>query len=235
MDDYIVIEVDDFIVISDIEIPDHDPAMLQAVLLTAMAKGIKTLIIAGDYLATDNATLNSWTETWAMGNQISYEGALALAVEILAKFVDFFDAIHVIQGNHDDRISRATGGEVWFGMLLDRAKLKAEGKCEIRFSRYSYLSVRTRRGTMAIYHQHNFSKTPVKLAQEMYAKENGPDYDPADLNPKTEKCHIVVTHCHLAQKGWSPDGLRECIALGTLRDPVRTRYAAQTPLPSSPY
>ena len=39
-----------------------------------------------------------------------------------------------------------------------------------------------------------------------------------------DRCHIVVAHTHLQGWGWSKDGTRECHALGTLRDPVRTQY-----------
>lgn len=231
-EDYFDITTDDYIVISDIEIPDHDPAMLQAALLTAMSKNIKTLIIAGDLLATDNSTLNSWVETWAVGDTLNYEGAIGLTVDILARFLNWFDDIYIIQGNHDDRISRATGGEVWFGMLLREAHVRAqhiieEGgrqRANVHFSRYSYMYVRTSRGTMYICHQHNYSKTPVKLAQDIYGVINGPDYDPRDLNAVSEKCHVLVTHTHIIQSGFSPEGAREVYGIGCCRDPQKTKY-----------
>lgn len=232
-DDYFDIPCDDYVVISDIEIPDHDPTMLQAALLTAMSKNIKTLIIAGDLLATDNPTLNSWVETWAVGNQINYEGAIGIALDILARFLMWFDDIYVLEGNHDDRINRVTGGEVWFGMLLNQARIHAERiiadnpdrqGAAVHFSRYAYMYVRTRRGPMYICHQHNYSKTPVKLAQDIYGVINGPDYDIRDPNSVGEKCHILVTHTHIIQSGFSPDGSREMYGIGCCRDPLKTRY-----------
>ena len=231
-DEYFDITCDDFVVISDIEIPDHDPAMLQAALLTAMRKNIKTLIIAGDLLATDNAALNSWVDTWAVGNQINYEGAIGIAVDILARFLHWFDDIYVIQGNHDDRIDRKTGGEVWFGMLLHHARIHAERiladsdrkHAQVHFSRYSYMYARTRRGPIYICHQHNYSKTPVKLAQDIYGVINGPDFDVRDLNAVSQKCHILVTHTHIIQSGFSPDAAREVYGIGCCRDPLKTKY-----------
>ena len=224
-DDYVVIEEDDFIVISDIEIPDHDPAMLEAALLTAIAQNIKTLIIAGDYLATDNPTLTQWAQTWAAGNEINYEGAIGIALEILRRYLQWFDRIVILEGNHDDRINRATGGEVWFGMLLREAQRYAEdADAKVVFTRYNYLYVRTRRGPVYVCHQHDYSKTPVRLAQEHYAVQNGPDYDPTDPDSVKESCHIIVTHCHIYQSGVTPDDYREVHALGTMRNPLKTKY-----------
>jgi hypothetical protein len=57
--DYPVIDGDDLIIISDIEIPDHSAKMLQLALLTGMARGIKHLIVAGDLIATDQDSLNT--------------------------------------------------------------------------------------------------------------------------------------------------------------------------------
>lgn len=224
-DGYPVIEADDFIVMSDIEIPDHDPAMLQAVLLTAMQHNIKTLVIAGDLLATDNPTLNSWIDTWAINNQINYEGAIGLAATILIKYLDWFERIIVIQGNHDDRISRKTGGEVWFGMLLSEVSSYAAEQAEVVFSRYPYMYIKTsNRGIVYVCHQQNYSVTPVRLGQQIAEKVTGPYYDPRDSHPRVDKCHIILTHTHITQQGFTVDGTREVISLGCMRDPMKTKY-----------
>jgi hypothetical protein len=39
--------------------------------------------------------------------------------------------------------------------------------------------------------------------------------------------HVVVTHTHIAQEGFSPDGEWRCISMGCGRDPKRTKYARQ--------
>jgi len=73
-----------------------------------------------------------------------------LAVQILEVMVAWFDDIYILEGNHDDRINRATEGEVWFGMLLREAQIRAGDACNLVFSRYSYMYVRTSRGPVAI-------------------------------------------------------------------------------------
>lgn len=46
----------------------------------------------------------------------------------------------------------------------------------------------------------------------------------ASIQPR--KCHVVVAHCHRRQDGHTKDGLYEVHALGTCRDPWRTKYKA---------
>jgi hypothetical protein len=70
-----------------------------------------------------------------------------------------------------------------------------------------------------IMHQENFSNTPVALGQQIYRSENGPD---PDDNPVD--CHLVLTHTHLMQTGFTPDNRREIISLGCLRNPRKTKY-----------
>jgi predicted phosphodiesterase len=215
------IEEDDLVIISDIEIPDHDPAMLQAALLVAKSKNIKTLVIAGDLLATDNMALTRHPKRWALESETTFETAIMLTREILNTFLAWFDRIYIFSGNHDDRISLATGGQLWMKTLLD--SVKQDGK-EVLFSRYSGMYVQLSRGILYIAHPENFSSTPVSLAQQIYRKINGPYHDPRDLVPRIDKCHIVIGHTHLMNSGMSQDGARECHALGTCRDPMKTQY-----------
>ncbi len=110
-------------------------------------------------------------------------------------------------------------------MLLNEAKYRAEAHdCVIEFTHYSYCYMETSRGMVSLIHPVNYSVNPVGLAQQLYSTENGPYFDPSDPNSRVDRCHIVVAHTHLQGWGWSKDGTRECHALGTLRDPVRTQY-----------
>ncbi len=223
-DDFITIESDDFLVISDLEIPDHDPAMVQAAKLTAKAKGIRTLIIAGDAIACDQDSINTWKPLWRIGSALNLQAAIGLFALILVSLSEVFDRIIVIRGNHDDRIAKATGGEIWIGMIMEFVKNRLRSNCTIEFSRYSYVYAKTSRGWTYICHPKNFSDVSVNLGRQIYDSNNGPNYDPADLNPVVEKCHIVLAHTHNAQRGWSKDGYREIIGLGCMRDTSKTEY-----------
>ena len=117
-----------------------------------------------------------------------------------------------LTGNHDERLAKKTGGQVTLPMLL-----KGE---PVDFSYYSYLYIHSpaRDEFSYLCHQYAYSKTPVRLAQDIWAVETAPD-------GSRRKMHIIVTHTHIEQTGWSPDGEWRCISMGCARDPKRTKYA----------
>lgn len=205
--DYVTVNGDDWMIISDIEIPDHDPTVLMLTILTAMRFGIKKLIIAGDLLATDQATLNHWVNTIVEGDDAPYAHCIKLVKMILKAMLAWFDTIILITGNHDDRVAKATQGEVHLGMFLD--EFIDSGK--LMYSRYPYLWLETSRGPIKVIHPQNFSSDPIVLGQQLY-----------DVEPK--KCHIILGHCHRHQTGFSKDGAYEIYGLGLVRDPKRTKY-----------
>lgn len=215
-DQYTVLEEQDAIVISDIEVPDHDVWVLRAALLTGMRYGIRRLIWAGDIIATDQDALNSWLKTHRdISGERSYRADLRELRQIINAMAEWFtDGQYHIMGNHDDRVGRKTGGEVTIDMLLDDTP--------VQFSEYSYMYMHFPRNGEWTYicHQYNYSKTPVKLAQDIWSVESAPD-------GSKSKMHIVTTHTHIAQDGFSPDGNWRCVSLGCARDPRRTKYARE--------
>lgn len=119
-DEYTIVESDNAIVVSDIEIPDHDPRVLQLALLAGMKHGIKTLILAGDVIATDQDALNAWLTTWAVENEKTFAQCLAELKAMIRAMAEWFtDGIYFITGNHDERLARKTGGQVTLQMLLE--------------------------------------------------------------------------------------------------------------------
>lgn len=209
-DDYEVLEGDDFMIISDIEAPDHNALYLLYALLLAMRFGIRKLIILGDFVATDHDALNEWV-TLFRTDDLSYQSVLRLTNNLLYRFLLWFLFIWFVEGNHDDRIARKTGGEVHLGMLLPQQD-------NIRYSRYHYLWIKTTRGYVYACHPRQYSANSVALGQKIYNKLLAPD--------GTKPVGVVVAHTHQAQTGISPDGHAEIIALGTLRDKNRTKYKA---------
>jgi len=203
--DYVTLTSDNVMIISDIEVPDHNPLYLLLALYTAMAHNIKDLVIAGDFIATDQAGLVSWVTTYVDAADMNYEDAIAVVVAILREFEKWFDSITLIEGNHDDRVSRETGGQVHFGMFIRDTKAV--------YSRYAFLWIETSRGLVKVVHPSNFSGDPITLGQALYSTE-------------PRKAHYIVAHCHRRQDGWSPDGAFEIHALGCGRDAIKTKYKA---------
>lgn len=152
-DEFHVIQTDDAIIISDIEVPDHDAWMLKAALLTGMRYGIRTCIFAGDLIATDQEALNTWLSTWAEDfGERSYRADLDELRQIIRRFQEWFtDGIYMVMGNHDLRIDKKTGGQVTLEMLLDDT--------DLQFSRYSYMYVwmPSKQEWVYVCHQFNYS------------------------------------------------------------------------------
>ncbi len=213
---YPVVDATDAIVIADIEIPDHSPKMLKLALLTAMKHGIKRLIIAGDMIATDQTALNDWVRVWKEEHEISYATAIDLTRAILTNYGFWFDDIQVITGNHDDRIQRKTGGEIYMEMLLHDTPAK--------FTRYPYMfmNMGDRHWTYICHPRSYSSNAASSLGIRLYNKTVAPD---------GSKCHVVLGHTHLAQSAVSPDGLREIHALGCMRDHAVYKDRTSTRMP----
>lgn len=208
--DYEVVEADDCILISDVEIPDHNPLYLEYALLLGMTHGIRTLIIAGDLVATDQQTLNEWARLWRV-EDLSYEDTIHLTRDILRRFAAWFTQIIVIEGNHDDRVARKTGGEVHLGMFISGER--------VRYSRYAYLWIKNSAGKYAyVCHPRQYSANSVGLGQRLYNTLVAPDGSKPTM--------VWVAHTHQAQSGMSADGLCEIHALGTCREKERTGYKA---------
>lgn len=200
-------------------------------LLTGIRFGIKTVIFAGDLIATDQDALNTWLTTWKDEHGTTYAYDLNELRQIISRYAEWFDeGFYALAGNHDLRIDKKTGGEVTMGMLLDDTP--------VVWSRYSYLYnfIPKIREWAYICHQFNYSRASVKLAQDVwkvvsapdgYSNETGdpiPDYDEFVHGKNKQKCHVLVTHTHVAQDGFSEDSNWRTIGLGCMRDAKRTKY-----------
>lgn len=207
--DFEVIHSNDAIITSDWEIPDLDPRMLLLVRAFHQKFKIKTHILMGDVLATDQEALSHWPSLWKDEDvpEMSYKSGVALTVGLIEFVMDGITKLVIARGNHDDRVARATKGQVHLGMFLEMAGLP--------YSQYSYAFLETSRGPVKMIHPASYSKDSLKLAQELYNVTTTDD---------GRKAHIVIAHTHQAQSGGSPDKLRECHALGCLRHPYRTQY-----------
>lgn len=194
------------LITSDWEIPDVDPRMVTLLRKIAKTQNIKHLVIAGDFLATDQESLTHWTATLAEDYQPTFGSVVRLAKDMLRWMLEDFETVSMIRGNHDDRVAKATKGQVHLGMFLE--------DLGITYSQHDHLYLTTKRGTVKVIHPRQYSGDSLKLGQRFYnvTEHNG------------EKCHIVIAHTHQAQLGKSPDKLRDIVALGCLRDPRRTKY-----------
>lgn len=199
--DYFVLERPSAVVISDIEIPDQDPWMLYAAYLVGRRRGITTLIYNGDVIATDQETLNSWTREWRETEDTTLHTVTRLTRRVIESYATWFSEQFLISGNHDKRLNRKTGGEVFLEMLLYDTP--------VEFSRHTHMYMKTPRGWVFICHPKNYSINAAStLGRNLWANT---------ISPEKTKCHIVLGHTHLAQTAWSPDGQQELVSTGCMR------------------
>ncbi len=204
---FMELQSDDCMMIGDLEIPDVDPLFIQLVIMTAVKFGIKKLIIGGDTVNGDENALATHDKVVQLPGDRTLRQNQNQVAKLLQLLGYWFEQIFIISGNHDEHMARATGGELTLDMLLKDTKAE--------FSYYRYMYVYSRRGPIYVGHPQQYSSNSIGLAQKMYN---------VTLSPTGEKCHMVIFHTHQPQSGLSPDGLRECYAVGCGRDKDRTVY-----------
>jgi hypothetical protein len=142
---------------------------------------------------------------------LSYVGVLKELRLLIERLRQTFTSVLAIEGNHDDRVARRTGGEVHLGMFLEGSG--------VQYSQFAYCWVKTSaRGYILVSHpSRHYSANSAGLGQRIYNTNAAPD---------GSKPHVVIAHTHQAQTAMSPDGLRQIVALGCMRDARRTQYVS---------
>ena len=215
-----IIKTNNIILVSDMEIPDQDDPMMEAVLLLGMSTGIRELAIIGDAVKED--VFSRWARTMAMAEE-SFESEMDLLRDTLKYWLQWFTKIHIRPGNHDNRIASYTNGEVHLGMFLNYMSFKGD----VSYHPLRQMWIETDKGLVALYHQKNSSSDGVTTARRMYNTENGVG--------RVKPYMVWVTHTHHSGFVKSDDGLGQCFALGTTRDPAKTLYYNETPSTRVPW
>lgn len=212
--DFMVLEEENAMIISDIESPDADLVWLETVVLMAIKHNIKHLIILGDTSAGDQEGLATHLAVWRESDEVDFTSSIGMLQKMLGIFLLWFDTISMCSGNHDERISKATGGQGHIGMFLEGFGGK------VQFSRYRKMYIKTHRGYIGCYHQSNFSDNGIRVGRGMYEQENFEGKHPYA---------VIVTHIHHWACGKSKDNLCEVYSLGCSRDRELTQYVNVTP------
>lgn len=210
--DFIIHTTNDAIIISDLEMPDTDPDMLEAAFLLGVSRGIRTLIIVGDFNAWDQSFLS--THPVISNKQMDIPDNVRRSNKLIEVMLLWFTEIFITSGNHDERVAKATFGEMAHESLFDKYGDR------VKFSRFRYMWLKTDRGYAYLCHPTNFSEDSAKLASSIYDKMVSPD--------GSKPYAIVMAHTHQPQFRKSRDNLCECYALGCMRDVQRTEYVMQS-------
>lgn len=201
--DFLTIEVEDVVIASDFEVPDHNPVFLAMVILAGIRYDIKHLILAGDVLGSDQQGIEGHDSVWVPSFVPNYDDMSDITVNIVDYFFEWYNEVYSIRGNHDDKAARISQGQITPHNIYARTKAV--------YSRYAWMHVQTSRGLVWVVHPRQYSKAPITLGQKLY-------------NANTPKGHWILGHCHLRNDGWTEDGTHEVHSIGTGRDPEKAPY-----------
>ena len=149
----------DWMIVGDVHVPttDYELAALVGLVAKRHLKKPRNLLIAGDFWNMDafsNYTalvpLPTWAEEMKAGEQL------------LTEWLEEFDRIILLEGNHERRLVKLTGGEVWPEMLYRDP--------HIEFSRYPYAIIQSNTGEWRVTHPKQYSKQPMNLASYLALK-----------------------------------------------------------------
>lgn len=157
----------DWTIIGDVHVPttEYEFALLASVVARKMfKKGPRKLLIAGDFFNMDTFSTYisiSTQPTWAQER----EAAKAL----LKAWMDTFDEIRMIMGNHDRRVQRFTAGAFDTDDILS---LIISNPDRVRLSNYGYCTIHSGGQKWHITHPKNYSLSQLSVAEQLAYKHD---------------------------------------------------------------
>lgn len=214
----------DVMVSSDLEIPDQDVGTLRLMTAVAMQFGIKTWVIAGDFLAFDQRGLTPWGDPYRQTaaqrrhyREMTAYRSIRMGRDVIREAFKWFDSVFYLMGNHDLRLAKYAPFD-----MLDMLE-EMQGEHDLTVSDYNYVYVRSPRGPWLIPHPlKGTSKVPASMTRGLYAVEKLPDVLRKEYG--NTKPHIMSTHTHIYSVTTSDDDMRMLIEIGCHRDGKRTKY-----------
>jgi hypothetical protein len=197
--DYLKLEYENFLVVGDVECPDHDVEILNMLVRMADKLSIRNLIIAGDFMSMDVFS------NWPKDNEqsCSFSRDLELAEKILRVFSNTFETIDYITGNHERRLAKQMKGQGNVGYFLTRRIL------DLQYSSYSYCEVLSGGKEILVAHPESYSRTPLMVPLQLAAVHHK---------------NILCAHTHRLASGYEPSGRYWVGETGHARSPERTMY-----------
>ena len=227
----------DAVVISDVHVPQHDPAYLKRVAMAGIGLGIDTLVVAGDLI--DCQELSVFVKD--SPSALTARESLRRTMKVLGALRRVYRNIVVIGGNHEYLrlmrvMDKATAGrtkEAWILADIDPEESESVSYEEryvwimerwnklvngddgggIRFRPETHCYVDGPLGKVYVTHQSNSSRRPP--------------YEGLNHWQKFPDCHVITTHTHLSGAVVAPDGKHWILNVGTGSKREYHRYAVR--------
>jgi hypothetical protein len=168
----------DFINVGDVHVPFTDYNFSQMVIKVAKKYNIKKMNVGGDFFNFDNFSVYAHaipTVQWAQEREA--------ARLLIHEWLEWFDEINFIMGNHDRRLAKWTEGQFdekdLFGMVT------TSDKCH--FSNWGWCDVTSGGVDWLVAHGSNYSVNQLTVASELANKHQK---------------NVILSHEHHAGMGW---------------------------------
>jgi predicted phosphodiesterase len=196
--DYLKLEYENCCIIGDAEIPDHDPVLFNMAAQLADKLGLEHLIIAGDFVALDSFS------AWPKDNpqSTSFERDLDLAMTSIKVFLNTFDTVDYIIGNHERRLAKQNKGQNNMGLYMRHI-------FGLQYSNYPYCELISGGKEILICHPEDYSRVQLAVPRRL-----------ATVYDK----NIICGHLHSQEMGYSDNAKYFIASLGHMRDETRTMY-----------
>ncbi len=201
---FITLKQERVLVLSDVEVPDHDADLLRYAMEVGQEYAIECLVINGDFFSFDMFTPFRKRRP----QRTTFEEDLDLGVEILKGLSNQFSRIIYIPGNHEMRPIYMLDGQLPLSRFFGN-----EGLQNITWSDYQYCFLESGGRRCLICHQKNYSGVPLSVPRRVIQQC---------------LCDVLCGHDHKLNWGmdhsaqyWFGEG-------GTCRDPIKTMYRMHT-------
>lgn len=196
----VALELDNCLVVGDVHLPTTSLPWLERMLWVGLRKLPKPrwLIVAGDLVNFDAFS----HYPVVIGPDTALDSETDAAEFFLGEALQVFERVVLIQGNHERRAPKATGGALR-GRSAWRTLLgKYFGDDRVLHSDYGYLTITTSaREEWLVVHGDSYSVMPLKVARELAS---------------THGKHVMSFHEHHLGQGWDKTGQRMVVNGGGL-------------------
>jgi len=192
----------DFIVVGDVHVPYTNWEFAKLVGRVAEKTGIRRLVIGGDFFNLDSFSRYQHAcspATWAQERDA--------ARVLIADWLEVFQDIYIVQGNHDRRLTNWTAaeldeGDIW-GMINTSTKL--------HHTPYGYCVVTSNGVDWRITHPANYGRNQLTVMSDIANKYGS---------------NVIGYHEHHAAQGWDVYKRWVIVNGGSLVDPCKLAYVA---------
>jgi hypothetical protein len=186
----------DFLVLNDVHIPATNWAFANKAV--EIAKDYlprpRQCIIVGDLINGD--ALSRWDDL-VLCTPLSDE--LEYARAWLRHMAQHFDTIHLLRGNHENRLLLSLRGQ----LHADQFRRMVADNDRVQFSMYSWCRVTSGGQMWYLAHQRNYSKNPLSVARRLAERHH---------------TNIITAHQHHSAVGRDPSNQHTLIDSGGLHD-----------------